>query len=293
MNNLRAKALATTPGVVISTLLVMMVGPFLPALAAWALILGGLVAMALLLRGVGESLAARVLLRARRPNAVEEASLAPVVAILCQRRLGPPLVELRVRDGIYPISAAGAGWRTVVVSDGLIAALREGVLPAEQAAAVIGHSSGLVRSGAVRSDLALSFWTLPWQVVAGFALGVGRFFARLPFVSLLWRGRFIVGAVALAQGVAAGTPATIASGILGASVIALSYAMPRWEACWQAALVSIGDAQVTQAGLDRPLDEFLGRCPQTSAVAERRHHLTRSRDSAMAPRLALVAGATS
>ncbi|QOK24210.1 hypothetical protein IGS73_07580 [Janibacter indicus] len=293
MNKSTTKTLATAPAVVISTWLVMMVGPFLPALAAWALILGGLLTMGLLLLGVGESLAARVLLRARRPSAAEDATLAPAVAILCQHQLGPPLVELRIRDGIYAISAGAAGRRTVIVSDGLIAAIREGVLPAEQSAAVIGHSSGLIRSGAVRSDLALSFWTLPWQVVAGFALGVGRFFARLPFVSLLWRGRFIVGAVALVQGLAAGTPATIASGIIGASVIALSYAMPRWEARWQAALVSIGDTQVTHAGLNGPLNEFLGRCPQTPATAERRHHLTHSRQPATAPRLALVTGATS
>ena len=57
--------------------------------------------------------------------------------------------------------------------------------------------------------------------------------------------------------------------------------------------MSIGDTQVTHAGLDGPLNEFLGRCPQTPATAERRHHLTRSRQPATAPRLALVTGATS
>ena len=187
MNRSTSKALATTPGVVISILLVMTIGPVLPALAAWVVLIAGPVTTVLLLCGVGESLAARFFLRARRPTAAEEATLAPAVALLCQRKLGPPLIELRVRDGVYPIGANGGGRRTVVVSDGLIAAMREGVLPAEQAAAVIAHSSGLVRSGAVRSDFALNFWTLPWQIVQGFGLGVGRAFSRLPLVSLACR----------------------------------------------------------------------------------------------------------
>ena len=55
MNNSTTKTLATAPAVVISTWLVMMVGPFLPALAAWALIVGGLLTVGLLLLGVGES----------------------------------------------------------------------------------------------------------------------------------------------------------------------------------------------------------------------------------------------
>ena len=293
MNRSTSKALATTPGVVISILLVMTIGPVLPALAAWVVLIAGPVTTALLLCGVGESLAARFFLRARRPTAAEEATLAPAVALLCQRKLGPPLIELRVRDGVYPIGAHGGGRRTVVVSDGLIAAMREGVLPAEQAAAVIAHSSGLVRSGAVRSDFALNFWTLPWQIVQGFGLGVGRAFSRLPLVRLAWRGRFIVGAVALAQGVAEGTPATIVSGAIGAGVIVLSYAMPRWDARWQSALVAIGDTQVTEAGLAGHLDEFLQRCPQTPATADRRHRLTSSSQPEARPHLALVTGATS
>lgn len=283
------KTLATTPGVVISTLLVMTIGPVLPAPAAWVVLIGGLATMALLVCGVGESLTTRALLGARRPTAAEQATLAPAVALLCQRQLGPPLVDLRVRDGIYLIGATGAGRRTVVISDGLIAAIREGVLPVDQAAAVIGHSSGLVRSGAVRSDLALGFWTLPWKVVQSFALGVGRFFARLPFVSLLWRGRFVVAAVALFQGFAAGTGASIVSGLIGAAAITLSYAMPRWEQRWQSDLVRIGDSAAREAGLDGPLDEFLRRCPQTPALADRRHHLTSNHHQRDArPHLALV-----
>ena len=46
-----AKALAYTPRVLVSTVLTMMVGAVLPALAAWVLFVGGLLTGALLLGG--------------------------------------------------------------------------------------------------------------------------------------------------------------------------------------------------------------------------------------------------
>jgi len=50
-----------------------------------------------------------------------------------------------------------------VVSAGLVGAVRDGQLPVDQAAAVLGHGAGVVLSGVVRSDPALAFWTLPWR----------------------------------------------------------------------------------------------------------------------------------
>ncbi len=104
----------------------------------------------------------------------------------------------RVQEGAVPIAAGGAGRRTVVVSAGLVAAVRDGRLPVDQAAAVLGHSAGVVLSGAVRFDPALEFWTLPWQVLRGLAEGVSRAFRWLPLVWWAWKCRFILAAIAAA-----------------------------------------------------------------------------------------------
>lgn len=91
-------------------------------------------------------------------------------------------LRLQVRDDAVPIAAGGAGRRTVVVSAGLVAAVRDRQLPVDQAAAVLGHGAGVVLSGAVRSDPALEFWTLPWQALHGLGEGLSRAFRWLPLV---------------------------------------------------------------------------------------------------------------
>jgi hypothetical protein len=159
------QALARSPGLVVSTVLTCMVGALLPSLPGLALFVSGLALTVVLCAGGLERPAVRLLGRARVLSEAEAAALAPVIALLCQKGLGPPAVELYARDGEVGISAGAAGRRSVVVSAGLLRSAQLGQLPADQAAGVIAAALGRIRLGQTRFDLAVDFWTLPWQLV--------------------------------------------------------------------------------------------------------------------------------
>ncbi|MEO3936713.1 hypothetical protein V3N99_08120 [Dermatophilaceae bacterium Soc4.6] len=231
-----------------------------------ALFVGGLLAAAALLSGRGEAVGARLLLMSRPARDDELRLLAPAVTILCRAGLGPPLVELRVREGEAAVVAAGMGRRTVVVSAGLLEAVVDGALPQAQAAAVIGHAAALTRGGWVRSDPVIKFWSLPWQLLRAVALAAARVGRRLPLTSLAWRGRVVVVVIATVQNVQEGQP-WLALGI--GAVGALSYAIPIWEGRWEQTMLNAGDAALADAGLAAPWAAFLRRCPPTPTLRTR------------------------
>lgn len=281
------KVAAFAPAVGGSTLLTVTFAPLLPPLAGWVLFVGGLVAMAALSCGMGEDFAIRALFRGRRLTTAEERLLAPALTLLCQRGLGPPVTRLWVRDSVHPISSGGVGRRSVIVSGGLIAAVRDGQLPSDQAAAVIAHAAGTVRAGVVRCDAALEFWTVPWQLVRTVGVGAARWFAWIPLAGLAWRLRFIVGGIALVQGLIDGRPAAIAAGIGAGLVVALTYLTPRLAALWATAVSEAGDREVDRAGLGQALAAYLRRCSRSPETIDRIHRLA-GPEPAPRPSLAAV-----
>src|ERR1035437_4983595 len=88
------QALARSPGLFVSTVLTCMVGALLPPLPGLALFVGGLALTLALCAGGLERPAVRLLGRARVLSEAEAAALAPAIALLCQKGLGPPTVEL-------------------------------------------------------------------------------------------------------------------------------------------------------------------------------------------------------
>src|SRR5690606_10055978 len=62
------------------------------------------------------------------------------------------------------VDVTALGRRTVVVSRGLVEAIRSGQLAPQQAAAVITHEVGVLRSGLTRHDPALVILLAPWKV---------------------------------------------------------------------------------------------------------------------------------
>ena len=256
------KALAVTPALAVSTVVTSMVGATLPPVAGFALFVGGLVTGVLLLAGVGEPAAARVLLASRPARAEELDMLAGALTVLCRAQLGPPVIRLRVRPGEHSIAAGGFGRRTVVVSAGLVDAVEDGRLPQDQAAAVIAHAGALVRGGWVSNDPAIGFWSLPWQVIAAVAQVVASVGRRLPLTSVAWRLRGIVLAIAVVQAVQL-HQVWLAATIAGIGVV--SYVMPVLERRWRRLLIEAGDVAVREAGLAAPLAAFLRRCPRTPA----------------------------
>lgn len=273
------------PAVVASVVLTFVVGAVLPPPVGLAVFVGGLAVMVALLLGVGESSAVRILFRARGLTLGEADALAPAVALLCQRGVPMDRLDLRVQDGVVPIAACGVGRRTVVVSAGLVGAVRDGQLPVDQAAAVLGHGAGVVLSCAVRSDPALAFWTLPWQVIQRPASAIAVACRRLPLAAVAWKVRFVLAVVAAVQAVAAGQPVVA---LVLVTATALAYAAGAGDRAWAATIRDIGDDQVARASLANAMARFLLRCSRSPSTHERVHALT---GPALRPRPALVTSA--
>ncbi|MEO3939320.1 hypothetical protein V3N99_21625 [Dermatophilaceae bacterium Soc4.6] len=244
MTTVVRKTAAYGPAVVGSTMLVLVFGGVLPAALAGGVLVGGLGVAAVLLAGGGESIAVRLLWRARTPTAVELATLAPALAMLPGRggRAGP--WRLLVSAGGTP-AVHGVGRGTLVVSAGLPAALRERRLRRDDGVALLGRGARVVLSGAVRSDPAIALWTLPAQLICGAGTGIGRVVARMPLVRTIWAGRAVVATIAAVQ--AAASAQWIVAGVL-AGVTAVSYLGPTWARAWAREVRNIGDAPPPQAG---------------------------------------------
>lgn len=240
------KTAAYGPAVVGSTMLVLVIIGTLPGALAEGLLVGGLGVVAVLLAGGGESIAVRLLWRARTPTAVEMATLAPALGMLPARggRAGP--WRLLISAGGTP-AVQGVGRRTLVVSAGLPAALRERRLSRDDGVALLGRGARVVLSGAVRSDPAIAFWTLPAQLICGAATGIGGVFARMPLVRTIWAGRAVVATIAAVQ--AAASAQWIVAGVL-AGVTAVSYLGPTWARAWGREVREIGDAPPPLAGFN-------------------------------------------
>jgi len=277
-----SQALARSPGLVVSTVLTCMVGSLLPPLPGLTLFTGGLGLTVVLCAGGLEQPAVRLLGRARVLSEAEAAALAPAIALLCQKDLGPPTVELYARDGEVGIGAGAAGRRSVVVSAGFLQAAQLGQLPADQAAGVIATAVGRIRLGQTRFDVAVEFWTIPWQLVRAAYVAIAETVCLFPLTRFAWRIRFVVAAVAVAQSVPDGR---IAGGVVVAVFIALTYQGPRWQRQWDVRSQDDSDRFVADHDLGDPLDRFLRRCPPEPRTLERIHRLT---GPVVRPSLALV-----
>ncbi|MCB2176354.1 MAG: hypothetical protein KQH57_11145 [Actinomycetales bacterium] len=277
------KACAIGPGLVVSAVAVGLVVALLPPLVGLAALGASGLAAISLATGRAEAAATALLLGARRAQRADLDALAPAMTAPCRVRLGPPLIEVRVRRG-SPVAAAGVGRRTVVVTSGLIDALADGALPPGQAAAVIGHAVAVVRSGLVRSDPLLAAWSAPWLLLARLVRGITRAGRRFPFVAAGWRLRGVVIAVAVAQALHAGH---VGLGLGLVVVGACSYLLPVAGRRWQNELLTAGDRGLVAAGLGEHMAAYLRRCPQSATVRARIHALDPS--PRQRPRIGLVA----
>ena len=185
------KMLAVSPGLVISAVALLLVQALLPPAVGAASFIAAVGLAALVSLDRLEGAAAAALLDARQPRPDDRSDLAPALMLLCQARLEPPIIDIRVGRG-HPIGAAGIGRRTVVVTTGLLKAVADGGLPPEQAAAVMAHGATLVRAGLVRHDLLIAWLSLPWQKLHTIADTVARHGRQLPLTVIAWRLRAIV-----------------------------------------------------------------------------------------------------
>ena len=265
----RAKMLAVGPPLVFSTLLVTTVGPVLPALAGLAVFVFGLGGAVLAATRSGERLWLRVVCRAR-PLTVQGHQVAEVVNLLCAVGVGPPVVDLYTRPdgGLFTRSV---GSRSVILTCGLVDAVRLEVVPPTEGAAVICVAVGRLRVGSSRGDLVIEWWTLPWQLLAGFVTGFARAFARLPLIKLGWRFRWVMGGMAIFQSLTTRKPAGLAAGVGVGLVLAATYAVQRWRRAWEHHLAVVVDEFVVDHGFGPVLAWHLRRTTPAGApwLAER------------------------
>lgn len=89
--------------------------------------------------------------------------------------------------------------RTLLVNPTLIRDLQHRRIRANQAADHLARAALVIRSGMTRSDAFLTFWTVPWQTLAGITDGVANTFHGFPLTSFAWRARFITLGIAVVQ----------------------------------------------------------------------------------------------
>jgi len=242
---------------VASTSMTFAVGAVLSPLPGLVLFTLGMVFGCLLLVGRMEPLVVRVVFGGAPLTAADHRALGPVLAVLSSHGLGPPTVRFWVRHGSPSDGPISVGRRSVLVSRGLIAAISSGEVSVEPAAMLLARPAGLVRGGAMRGDLFIRFWTLPWVFLTYGMVRAARGFGVLPLVRMTWNARWLLTVVAAAQAMA---ESHVALAGLVVGVGAISYAWPRWVRTWQAECRALGDEAV--AGLDAstlPAGQALGR----------------------------------
>ena len=257
---------ASGPSVVGSTLLVsLVVAPALPTLAQVGLFYGGLLVLVLLVCGVGEGLAVRVLFHARMLTSVEQSALAPIMIELCRRGLGPPVIEISVARRPAAAPACAHGRRHVVLAPWFVRAVRSGQLPHDEAVTVIAHAALVARSGLNRHDPAIAFWTLPWRTVCTIARPLR---GLLPV--FVWKARFVVFAVAIWQSATMGPPVVgPISAVVLAIILATTYLSPICVHHWQRHEAQVADNGLVGLGLGPAMAAFLRRYPQTGELEAR------------------------
>ena len=212
----------------------------------------------------------------------EAAALAPAIALLCQKGLGPPAVELYARNSEVGIGAGAAERRSVVVSAGLLQACHLGQLPAHQVAGVIAAAVGRIRLGQTRFAVAVEYWTIPWQLVRVVRLAIATMIGWFPLTQFAWRIRFLAAEVAVAKAVA---DRRIAGGVVAALFIALTYLAPGWQRHWDMRSQDDSDRFVADHELGDALARLLRRCPREQTTLKRIHRLA---GPLVRPSLALV-----
>ncbi|MFK5634271.1 hypothetical protein [Ornithinimicrobium sp. LYQ103] len=200
---------------------------------------------------VGERWVARVVLLGRSPRLHQRHTLATVARVLMDHGVTVEGLVLLVGPGAG-VGVTAVGRRTVVVSRGLVEAVRSGRLGPVTAAAVVAHELGVVRAGLTRGDPGLVLWLLPWKLWLTFVLilweAVATFLPRRLMVSCL----VITACVGLWRGTTE-HPGHYVSTVAMAVVLATWWAVSSWER----ARARVGDHYLTLVGLGHAYAAYL------------------------------------
>jgi hypothetical protein len=245
------------PAVVASALLWMVGLALLPPVVGLLAFLVGVVLLVLLAAGVGERTGVRVLAGARPAGPGDEAALIPLVerlgalGVACDREV---LVRRSVGRQTPPAQLLGRG--AVVVTPWLIEASHRGWLTLDEAVALVVHADAHRQAEKPHAEVAMLALTLPYRAVGALGLGIVRAFAWVPLMRFAWVLRGVVGAVAVAQQVAAGRALL---GILVGTIVALTHLIPAASRGKVARVEAAADAVVVRLGLGSVLTQMMRR----------------------------------
>lgn len=253
------------PSVVASTLLILLVVPALPTVAQVVVFYGGLLVVIMLVCGVAEGAAGRVLTHARTLNNAEQSLLAPITSELSRHGLGPPVIAYCVARRAAAVPARAYGRRHVVLAPWIIQAVRSGHLPHDEALGIIAHAALVARAGLSSHGPAIEFWTLPWRTVCTI---VRPLRGLLP--KFVWKARFVVFSVAIWQSAMTGPPIVgpISAAVLTV-ILAMTYLVPTCARRHERHVAQTADNSLVDLGLGPPMATFLRKYPRTTELEAR------------------------
>lgn len=243
---LRVAALTVPAVMSLALVLVVAVVPFgfvvLPAwvaLAAWAL------------TPAGEGRVLQLRLRAHPAGPFERYTLAPVAQVLAEHGV-PPVRHLLVADHRgWEAQAFGTG--TVAVSQGMVQALANRQLSHLDAAVMIAHEIGIMRTGLIRRDPALLVLLFPWQIWLSIIVGLWNGVGVILRPSLRWASLLIAFAVQLWLGL------TDPRHLLIAALLSLVFSSYALLQAWERTRPLVGDALIANTTLGPAYADFLLR----------------------------------
>lgn len=241
-----------------------------PVTVVWA----GLAA-ASLTRG-GQSALMRLLLSARAPTVIEQATLADPIARM--RHSGPDTGRLDVRIvGTPGVAAVGSGRHTVVITQDAVRAAQTGRVPSDQLTALLVSAAGQVVRGTTRGEWLITVLTLPWLPVRIVLHAFGIVFGRSLPVRFLLKVRGLYGVAALIQTTTEGRPLIGVGALL---VVATTYWQPHLARHVTRHQTLLGDQYAAEHGHGPALAALLGRLRPDTDGLDRIHHLTHPQGAA-------------
>ncbi|WP_157550567.1 hypothetical protein [Nocardioides jensenii] len=272
------------PALLVSFVLAVVVFAVVPPLLGLVLFLAWAAVLVALALGQLEDTALGLLTGSRPASEAEARVMAPVLAELGGRGIDVgSLYVRRVQRPQTPVALA-IGHRAVVITPGLVEGTYRGAVSGAEAVAVLAHAVGRRRAIRPRLETAVLAATTPWRMVVAAFRGVGQAFAWLPFMRVAWTLRGVVGGICVVQSVAEGRTWP---GLLGGTVIALTYLVPAAGRVIEARADAGADQLVVELGLGGVLAGLLRRYGYPMTL-ERLHRLEASATPPQRPRLHLV-----
>ena len=211
------------PALVVSLVIELLAFSLLPDPIAGPAMVGFAILVGALALGFLESSTVRLVTWSRPAPSAELEIWAPVQAHLAGHGVDERRLLIRRSSRHTTRGVVRLGRESLVITPGLLDALDHRRLAVSEVAAVVAHTEGWHRAMTLRGELAMLVVTVPWRVLAGVFGAMTGGMSRLPLGGIAWGFRGVIGVICVVQAAAEGRPW---SGVLGGSVIALSYLVP-------------------------------------------------------------------